>query len=78
MPEGKNFSNNEVMALVESFRNDIRGIAEDLSSVKDDVSILKEDMTEVKTDLILIKDAVRVAIPALTQRVNRLESKAGI
>ena len=69
--EGKSFSNNEVMALIESFRHDIRVIAEDVGSLKEDVHVLKEDMTEVKRRLTSIEDAIRLTIP----RISKLEAK---
>ena len=74
MPEGKNFSNNEVMALIESFRSDIRLIAEDLGSVKEDVGQLKSDMGEVKAKLTSVEDALRITIPSLSKRVAALEA----
>ena len=75
--EEKKFTSGEVMTLVESFRNDIRTIAEDLGSVKENVIGLKEDMVEVKTDLTTIKDTLRIAIPSITNRVTKLEAKVG-
>lgn len=76
-PEDKGFTNSQVGALIESFKNDIKAIAEDLSSVREDITVLKTDMTHVKEDLTQVKDAVRLAIPALTKRVTNLEAKVG-
>ena len=72
------YSATEVGTLVESLRNDISVIAEDLTSVKNDVSGLKTDMIQVKADLVTIKDTIRIAIPSLTRRVSILEAKAGV
>ena len=74
--DDKRFTTNEVAVLVESFKNDIHTIAEDLSSVREDISTLKEGMAEVKNDLTTIKDAVKVAIPEINKRVATLEAKA--
>jgi len=70
------FTNSEVGTLVESLRNDISVIAEDIVSVKNDVSVLKDDMAEVKTRLVTIEDGFRVSMPLLTRRVSALETKA--
>ena len=75
---GKTFSSTEVGTLVESLRNDISIIAEDLVSVKNDVSMLKTDTHELKTDMKLVKDAIRVAIPSMNARLTNLEAKVGV
>ena len=69
------FTSNEVGALIESFRNDIRVIAEDQASMKDDLSALKNDMREVKEDLAMVKDAVKNSLSALDVRVTGPEAK---
>ena len=75
--DDKGFTNSQVGALIESFRIDIKAIAEDLSSAREDITILKIDMVQVKEDLTFVKDAVKLAIPALTKRVTQLEAKVG-
>lgn len=74
----KTFTVTEVGTLVESFRNDISVIAEDLRSVKEDVNILKSDVHELKLDMKVVKDVIRIEIPFLKERVTRLEVKTGI
>ena len=72
------FTNTEVGALIESFRNDISGIAKDLGSVKNDVGDLKTDVRELKTDMKLVKDVLRIEIPKINHRFDRIESHTGL
>lgn len=71
---GRTFSVTEVGTLVESLRNDISVVAEDLTSVKADVGVLKMDVHELKNDMKLVKDTICVAIPCITN----LEAKVGV
>ncbi len=74
----EDFTSNQVAALVEDLKSDFRNVAEGVSALSEDVNRLKEDMVEVKADLTTIKDAVRVSIPSLNNRVTKLEAKVGI
>ena len=73
----KDFSPTEVGSLVESFRHEIRLIAEKVDAVQEDVISLKNDMAEVKTDLAAVKDAIRITVPSHEKRIGKLESKVG-
>ena len=72
-----NFTVTEVGTLVESLRNDISVIAEDLTSVKNNVNILRTDVHELKNGMKIVRDVVRIAIPSLSVRVSSLEAKVG-
>ena len=71
--EGKSFSNNEVMALIESFRLDIRLIAEDIGSLKEDMTEVKNRLGSLETKVQTLEDAVRLSLP----RISKLEAKVG-
>ena len=74
----EHFTATEVGTLVESFRNDIAVIPEDLTSVKTDVGILKTDVHELKTDMKIVRDVIRVAVPSHSNRISALEAKTGL
>ncbi|MSR76759.1 MAG: hypothetical protein EXS63_00815 [Candidatus Omnitrophica bacterium] len=76
--EDKPFSGTHVGALIESFRNDMSIMAEQLDTVSSDVAILKEDVKELKTDMRTVKDVLRVFIPEINARITALEIKTGI
>lgn len=73
MPEGKSFSNNEVMALIESFKNDIKVIAEDTTALREDMTEVKERLSGVEVRLTGVEDAVRGTLPRLTKLEVKLK-----
>ena len=75
--EGKSFSNNEVMALIEDFRGNIRLIAEDVSSLREDMTEVKDRLSSLEIEIRSLKDVIQVAVPDLTRRVTKLEAKVG-
>ena len=76
--EGKSFSNNEVMALVEEFKNSIQLIAEDTSSIREDMKEVKERLESVETKLKTVEDAVRITLPNHEKRISKIEAKVGV
>ena len=78
MPEGKSFSGGEVMALIESFENNIKIIAEDTGALREDMTEVKERLTNLETEVRTIKDAVNIAIPSQEIRLKKLETKASV
>ena len=73
--EGKSFSNNEVMALVEEFKNNIQIIAEDTSAIREDMKEVKERLESVETRLITLEDTIRITLPNHEKRISSLEAK---
>ena len=76
--EDKNFTPNQVAALVESLRNDIKAIAEDTTSIREDMTEVKDRLSILETDVRTVKDAIQIALPSLNQRVSKLEAKIGV
>ncbi len=74
----ESFTSNQVTAIIESLRGEFRAVAEVVVPLREDMIEVKERLTKVEMELIQVKDAVHIAIPSLTKRVERLESKAGI
>lgn len=74
----KTYTSTEVGTLVESFRNEIRVIAERIVPMSEDMAVLKEEMKEVKADIRVIKDVIRIEIPSLKNRVSKIETHIGI
>ena len=75
--EDRPFTGTEVGVLIESFRNDISIIAEDVSAIRIDVHILKTDVKDIKRRMITVEDVIRIAIPSINTRLSRLETKVG-
>lgn len=73
--EKKVYTATEVGTLIESFRNDIAIIAEDITTIKRDVAVLKEDMRDVKQRLKVVEDVSRVALPQIFAPLDRLDAK---
>ena len=73
--ERGSYSVTEVGTLIESLRNDISTIAEGQVALRADVDILKTDVREIKDRLILVEDTIRVSLPDIYRRLNRLGTK---
>ena len=71
------FTAREVAVLVEDLRGEFRAVAEGLIPLREDMADVKNRLEKVEKRLTGVEDAVRVAIPSLTQRVARLETRAG-
>ena len=69
------YSATEVGPLIESFRNDISVIAEGQVALQNGIDILKTDIREIKDRLILVEDTIRISLPDIYSRVNRLKTK---
>ena len=76
----ENFTPGQVGTRLEGMDKKIDLIAESVGSLQGDMTEVKERLTKVETRLINVEDAVRVAIrvaiPSLAKRVDRLESKS--
>ncbi len=73
--EDRPFTGTEVGALIESFRSELRVIAEHLDTVCEDVGILKVDVRDIKNRLIVVEDTIRIALPSIYSRICVLEAK---
>lgn len=73
--ENKIYTATEVGTLIESFRNDISLLAENIGTIKKDVAILKEDMADVRQRFKIVEDTIRVALPQIFSRLDRVEIK---
>ena len=72
------FSPTEVGTLIEGFRSDVGIIAEKVDSLSNKVDNLDNRLSSVETNLVNVADAVRIALPALSRRVEKLEIKVGV
>ncbi len=75
MKEEKSFTASQVGVLIENLEKKIDTVLEIVAPIQEDIHILKEDVGQLKEDMTLVKNAVRLAIPSLTKRVEVLESK---
>ena len=76
--EKNGFTNNEVVTMFESLKSEIGIIAEGVSDLGGRMSSVENRLSSVETEVKSLKDVMRVAIPTLSQRVTRLETKVGI
>lgn len=74
----KNFTSNEVAALVEGLKSDFRGVAEGVTSLQENMTDVKDRLSNIESKVSQLKDAVSIAIPDLNKRVTKLEIKVGI
>ena len=74
----ENFTSSQVGALLESMDQKIDLIAEAVAPLREDMFEVKERLTKVETRLTHVEDAVRISLPSLNKRVERLEKKVGI
>ena len=82
--EDRPFSSTEVGALIESFRNDVSAIGEEVSGFGIWRVKIDSRLESIETRLTSVEDAIRVGVAPLIKRVagleprvTRLESKAG-
>ncbi len=72
------FSPTEVGTLVEGFRHDVGIIAEKVDRLSNKVDKLDNRFSSVEARLTSVEDAVRIALPNLSRRVEKLEIKVGV
>ena len=82
--EEKDFSNNEVMTLIENLKSEFRAVAEGVTllderlvTVEGRLGGVEGRLGAVENRLSAVEDAVRIAVPSLTSRVTKLEAKVG-
>lgn len=73
MSENNGFSNNEVAALIESFRHEISAVAEGVTALRVDMDDVKERLSNVEVRLVAVEDGVRIGFPAINKRLDRVE-----
>ena len=78
MSKEEGFTPSQVGALLETMDKKIDFLAEGIAPIPERLEKIEERLTKVEIKLISVEDAVRIAIPSLTKRVNRLENKVGI
>lgn len=71
------FTAREVGVLVEELRSEFRTVAEIVAPIPEHLSAVEERLTIVETEVRSLKDVIHIAIPDLSKRVSRLETKAG-
>ena len=71
------FTAREVGLLIEDLRTEIRVVAEVVSPIPERLSAVEERLAGVENRLTSVEDVIRAAIPNLSKRVSRLETKAG-
>ncbi len=79
MSESKDkFSATEVGTILESMNRKFDIILENVLPLRQNIAEVKAQLTNLETRFTLVEDTVRVAIPELFRRVQRLETKVGI
>ena len=78
MTNEKAFTATEVGTMFDSLKSEIRIIAEVVVPLREDMIEVKSRLTAVETEVRSLKDVMKIAIPALSQRVTLLETKIGI
>ncbi len=70
--EKTHFSATEVGTLIESFRSELRIIAEAVVSLQKKVDDMSERLTSLENRVNSMEDVIRIAIPDLYSRVYKL------
>lgn len=79
MPDQKgNYTTTEVGTLVEALRGEFRAVVEVVAPLPDRLTAVENRLTNVETEVRGLKDVVRIAIPAIHNRLERIETKVGI
>ena len=77
MSEEENFTPGRVASLIEGLRGEFKVVLDVILPLRQDMVEVKERLSAVETRVGSLEDVVRVAIPNLATRVERLETKAG-
>ena len=72
------FTAREVAVLVEELGNKFRTVSEAVLPLREDMAEVKERLSKVESRLTLVEDAVRIAVPSLSKRVSRIETKLNL
>ena len=70
-----NFTPSQMGALLEAMDKKIELIAEAVSPIPEKLEKIEDRLGNVGVRLTAVEDAVRVAIPFLVKRVDRIESR---
>ena len=73
----ENFTPSQVGTLLEAVDKKIDILTEIVAPMPERLEKIEERLSKVETRLTSVEDAVRVAVPGLTRRVERIESKLG-
>ena len=74
----ENFTASQVAALIEDLQGQFQVVVEVISPLPDRLEKIEERLEKVEMRLTGVEDAVKIAIPSLTKRVDRFEKKIGI
>ncbi|OGW84897.1 MAG: hypothetical protein A3C35_06880 [Omnitrophica bacterium RIFCSPHIGHO2_02_FULL_46_11] len=72
-----NFTAREVAVLVEDLKSEFRTVVEVVAPLPERLSAVEERLGVVETRLTSVEDVLRIALPDLSKRVSRIESKLG-
>ena len=71
------YTPNEVVAIIERLEGKFQFVLDIVVPLPERFERVEIRLTKVEDEVRSLKDVIRVAIPDLTRRVSRLESKAG-
>ena len=77
-PDDKHDTSTEVGTLVESFRNDISVIAEEVRGLSDWRGEVTIRLDNIENRLVLCEDAIRISIPDIYRQLTLVKVKIGI
>ena len=77
-PAKETFTTTEVGTLVEGLRSEFRTVVEVVAPLPGRLSAVEDRLSRVEVRLTGVEDAVRIALPSLSKRVSRIETKLSI
>ena len=72
------FTSREVIAIVEDLKGEFRTVAESVVGLREDVTGLKERVFSLEGRVGTLEDVIRVAVPGIAKRVDRIEAKLNL
>ena len=79
MPEHiEHYTSTEVGTMIENLEGKFQAVIDVVAPLREDMADVKIRLTAVETEVRGLKDVVRVAIPSIYHRLDKIETKIGI
>ena len=74
----KNYTSTEVGTMIENLESKFQAVIDVVAPLPERLSAVENRLSKVENRLVHVEDAIRVAIPSIYHRLDKIETKIGI